>query len=42
MDSLQLETFDGESQEHDLMDEWMLEILVLGLMDDDVEMFNVE
>ena len=39
MDSLKLETFDGEWQEHDLMDEWMLGILGSGLMDDDMEMF---
>ena len=42
MASLKLETFDGKWQEHDLMDEWMLEILGSGLMDDDLEMVNLE
>ena len=27
MDSLRLETFLGERKEHDLIDEWMLELL---------------
>ena len=42
MDDLRLETFDREWDEHDLLDGWMLEILASGLVDDDVEMFNVE
>ena len=42
MDSLKLETFDGEWNEHDLIVEWMLEILVSGLVDYYEEMVNVE
>ena len=42
MDNLKLKTFDGEWNEHDLMDEWMIEILVSGLVDYYEEMVNVE
>jgi hypothetical protein len=42
MDDLKMETFDGEWDEHDLLDGLMLEILASGLVDDDVEMVSSE
>ena len=38
LDELRLETFDGEWEEHDLLDGRMLEVLASGLGDDDVVM----
>ena len=37
---LKLETFDGEWEEHDHLDGWMLEILASGFVDDDVVMVS--
>ena len=42
LNDLKLETFDGEWEEHDLLDGWMLEILASGLMDNDVGMVGAE
>ena len=38
LDDLKLETFKGEWEEHDLMDGWMLDVMVSSLGDDDVVM----
>ena len=38
LDDMKLETFEGEWEEHDLMDGWMLDVMVSSLGDEDVVM----
>ena len=38
LDDMKLETSEGEWEEHDLMDGWMLDVMVSSLGDDDVVM----
>ena len=40
LEELRLETFDGEWEEHDLLDGWMLDVIVSCLEDVDVVMFG--
>ena len=38
LDGMRLETFEGEWEEHDLMNGWMVDVTVSNLGDDDVVM----